>query len=171
MLGTSSRLEWLIMPKLPGLGFFGKSRRTWVPSLVSWRNLILTEAASISFVHVMDKLLLGFVVTHSKEWSRLICPIFSLEHSPWVSAKAIISLYRATIHWTIVPPTPLQIGCKARTFIKNAQVLKMGSLWCDSLKHYKIIKEFAFSIFGGWGWKKRFANGIFGVDNAIMGGI
>jgi hypothetical protein len=45
---------------------------------------------------------------------------------PRVSAKATISLYRATIHWTIAPPTSLQIGLKAKALIKNAQALEMG---------------------------------------------
>jgi hypothetical protein len=46
-----------------------------------------------------------------------------------------------------------------------------GCSWHGSLNHCRRIKELIFSVFGGWGWKKRLANGIFGVDDAILDSI
>jgi hypothetical protein len=48
---------------------------------------------------------------------------------------------------------------------------KRASFYRVSLSHCRKIKELAFSVFGGWGWKRKLADGIFGVDDAIMGGI
>jgi hypothetical protein len=39
------------------------------------------------------------------------------------------------------------------------------------LMHCRRIKEHASSVFGGWGWKRRFADDIFGMVMHIVGGI
>jgi hypothetical protein len=48
---------------------------------------------------------------------------------------------------------------------------RRASFYRVFLNHCRRIKELVFSVFGGWGWKRRLADGIFGVDDTIMGGI
>jgi hypothetical protein len=69
----------------------------------------------------------------------------------------------------MAPPTPLQTFLNARAFIKSGRALGIGGLFGVALQStVEESRSLAFSIFGGWGWKKRFANGIFGVNDAIM---